>query len=141
MDSVTLGQISELLTWLAGIITSGTVIYKLISNYSSKKLDQAIRASMESVIKPLQDELAEVKNELHTVRAELEDNNIQTARLDLNTAIEHTPHEHETILKLAEHYFLVLGGDAWMSGKFRKWAKDEGVDISYIVEQVPHLKW
>lgn len=139
MTDITLGQIATTLAFVAGIIGSATVIAKLYGRYNVKKLEQ-IREVIKAELATVKEEIGANKKQIQGLQDSLQQNNIQTARLDLNTAIEHTPHEHESILRLAEHYFLELGGDAWMSGKFRKWAKDESVDISYIVEKVPHLK-
>lgn len=139
LSGITLGQIAMALAFVAGVIGSVTAIWKVYGKYKAKELEQ-IQQIIRAEIALIEAELAETKRQLQDLQDSLQDNNIQTARIDLNTAIEHTPHEHEAILKLAEHYFLDLGGDAWMSGKFRKWANDKGVDISYIMEQVPHLR-
>lgn len=140
MTDITLGQIAATLAFTAGVIGSIATIAKVYGRYKTKELER-FREVIKSEVAPIKSDLAETQHQLQALQDSLQQNNVQTARLDLNTAIEHTPHEHESILKLAEHYFLELGGDAWMSGKFRKWANEEGVDISYIMEQVPHLRW
>lgn len=147
IQNITILDISLTLAFIAGLIGSITAIKKVYDAHKTKQREQErvelqaiIETAIEKKMQPVREQLATNQNDLKLIRTELEANNLQTARVDLTTAIEHAPHEHEAILKLGDHYFLELGGDAWMSGIFRKWANAEGVDISYIVEQVPHLK-
>lgn len=147
LKSITIGDIALTLAFVAGVIGSIAAIGKFCSSWLKKRREHE-RAEMQAMVatavadavKPLQEQLAATEAKVDHMQTELTDNNLQTARLDLMTAIEHTPHEHEAILNLATHYFLQLHGDAWMSGVFRRWATEEKVDISYIADQVPHLK-
>lgn len=147
IKSITVGDIALTLAFVVGVIGSVATLHKLyvkhkqaVREREQAEIQKLVQAAVTEAIKPLQTQLAVTQAKVDHMQGDLTQNNLQTARIDLNTAIEHAPHEHESILKLADRYFLELGGDAWMSGKFRKWAKDEGVDINYIADQIPHLK-
>lgn len=147
IKSITLGDIALTLAFVAGVIGSIAAIKKVYAGHKTKErerertvMQEIVEEAVKKHVEPLESELAATKKEVKVLRSELGSNNVQTARVDLMMGIEHTPHEHEAILKLATNYFLNLGGDAWMSGALRKWATEEGVDISYIAERVPHLK-
>lgn len=146
IKSITLSDIALTLAFIAGVIGSITAIGKVYKNAKQKRIERE-RAEMEAIVEtavkqavePLQKQLTETKAKVESLQTDLTKNNLQTSRLDLCKALE-TPHEHKAILALAEDYFLDQGGDAYVSGKFRKWAEDEGVDISYIASKSAHLK-
>ena len=118
LKSITIEDIAITLAFVAGVIGSIAAIWKVYGSFREKRRERE-RAEMQ---------------------AELQQNNVKTSRLDISHAIDTRPHEHQAILMLGEDYFLRQHGDAWMSGKFREWSQREGVDISYIAAQVPHLK-
>lgn len=134
MDALTLGEIAKWLALVAGIITSVTVIYRILYKIVSKAFTAALDKSLETI----HSQQAELAKSLRAVRNELSQNNLQTARVDLNQAIEHAPHEHKAILDLAWHYFVELGGDTYMTGLFKEWATKENVDVSHILQHVRH---
>lgn len=136
MNGITLGEIAKWLALMAGIITSVTVIYKVLFKIVSKAFTGALDKSLE----PIHNQQAELSKELRAVRNELSQNNLQTARVDLTQALEHAPHEHKAILDLAWHYFVELGGDTYMTGLFKEWATKENVDISHILQHVRHAE-
>lgn len=134
MDRVTLGQILEIGTWILGATATISGLYALFSKLSNK----IIGVALEKQLKPILEQQEALSKEVRALRNELAQNNLQTARVDLNQAIEHAPHEHKAILDLAWHYFVELGGDTWMTGRFKEWAKQENVDITYILKYIRH---
>lgn len=134
MDQVTLGQILEIGAWILGAAATISGLYALFSRLSNKILG----AALEKQLKPILERQEALSKEVRALRNELAQNNLQTARVDLSQAIEHAPHEHKAILDLAWHYFVELGGDTWMTGRFKEWAKQENVDISHILQYVRH---
>ena len=52
-----------------------------------------------------------------------------TARIQLIMVMEHQPDNIDTILKLAELYFVKLHGNWYMTNLFTKWAKEHNVMI------------
>lgn len=143
LKSITIEDIAITLAFVAGVIGSIAAIWKFYGSFRERRREREraeMQAIVEAALNPYVERLEATEQRLESGLQGLGQNNLQTARLDLMAAIEHTPGEHEAILKLATDYFLKLHGDAWMSGVFRKWSEDEGVDISYIAAQVPHLK-
>lgn len=147
LKNITINDIATILAFIAGVISSITVIWKVYASRKQKRreadhqvIQKIVAEAVNQAVKPLQEQLAINEAKINALQLELSQNNLKTSRLDLSEAIETTPHEHQAIMALATDYFLKQHGDTWMSGKFRKWAQDEGVDISYITDQVPHLK-
>lgn len=70
----------------------------------------------------LEEELNPIRKELHEIR-------LDTTRTQLIMLMEHQPHNHDTIIKVAERYFLVLRGDWYLTSLFKEWAKKEDVDV------------
>jgi carbonic anhydrase len=50
-------------------------------------------------------------------------------RIQLLMIMEHQPENVDTILKIAEKYFIKLKGDWYMTNEFSKWAKEHNVTI------------
>lgn len=142
MENITVGEILGWLGLVAGAVTSAGVIVKAVKVARDKRRDQIIKevaAVIEKELAKVQARMDASDAKIDDVRKSLDQNNLETARVDLGQAIEHAPHEHKAILDLAWHYFIELGGNSWMWGKFKKWADDEDVDISHITERMTHL--
>lgn len=134
METITIAQILEIGAWLLGAAATISGLYALLSRLGNKVLG----AALEKYLKPIMEHQEALGKQVRALRNELAQNNLQTARVDLNQAIEHTPHEHKAILDLAWHYFVELGGDTWMTGRFIEWADQEHVDITYILKYIRH---
>ncbi len=134
METITIAQILEIGAWLLGAAATISGLYALLSRVGNKVLG----AALEKYLKPIMEHQEALGKQVRALRNELAQNNLQTARVDLNQAIEHTPHEHKAILDLAWHYFVELGGDTWMTGRFIEWADQEHVDITYILKYIRH---
>jgi len=132
MEELTLGQIVQALTFIAGGIGALTAILKV----SAKAWRKFFTSEFKKALEPLSEAQAGLKTDLADLRSDLARNSLQTARIDLLQAIVHTPTEHEAIFELAENYFLKLGGNTNMLGKFKNWAEQEEVDIEYILKKI-----
>lgn len=66
-----------------------------------------------------------VKELVETTRETRKD----TLRIQLLMILENQPNNIDTILKLAETYFVILHGDWYMTSEFNKWAKKHDVVI------------
>lgn len=77
----------------------------------------------------LEEELAPIRKELHEIR-------LDTTRTQLIMLMEHQPHNHDTVIKIAERYFLSLGGDWYLTSLFKEWAKREGIEIPANIYEV-----
>ena len=58
-----------------------------------------------------------------------EDTRIDTVRIQLMMIMTHDPDNVDTILKLAQKYFVELNGDWYMTSEFYKWAKKHDVTV------------
>lgn len=54
-------------------------------------------------------------------------------RIELLSLMEHDPENTVAIEKLAKYYFTVLKGDKWMSERYSRYAKEHGLDESFVV--------
>lgn len=112
MSSVTLGQILEIGAWILGATATLSGLYALLSRLGNK----VIGSALEKHLKPITENQEALGKDARALRNELAQNNLQTARVDLNQTIEHAPREHKAILDLAWHYFVELGGNGYMLG-------------------------
>ena len=90
----------------SGAITSIGVFIKVVKAACDKRRDQIIAeisAVVKSEVAPLKERMNATDTKLDTLQASLDQNNLETARVDLNQATEHAPHEHKAILDLAKH--------------------------------------
>lgn len=102
----------------AGLVTAvSTAVFKIL-DYRKAKKGETIEAKLVPIVRKLdaQDE------QLHEIR-------LDTTRTQLIMLMEHQPHNHDTIIKVAERYFCQLGGDWYLTSLFKDWAKREGVCI------------
>lgn len=76
-------------------------------------------------------QLSEVAQDVEVNSANLKDIRLDTLRTQLLLYMYHEPHEHHTILEIAKVYFVDCGGDWVMTDRFKKWAKEEGVEIPF----------
>lgn len=60
---------------------------------------------------------------------------LATTRVELMLLMEHDPTNKVEIERLARHYFVDLGGNAWMSSRFSRWCEEYGGDIGIVVEK------
>lgn len=77
------------------------------------------------------DQLSEAVTQIESNSQNLQEIRLDTLRTQLLLYIYHDPTEHHTILEIAKVYFVDYGGDWIMTGKFREWAKAEGVEIPF----------
>ena len=93
----------------------------------------------------LKEHIAESNNMISTMTKNIEDlktisldTRKDTLRIQLSMYMKSDPTNIDTILKLAETYFVKLGGDWYMTNEFMKWAKDNDVTIPPQVFDVMH---
>lgn len=56
-----------------------------------------------------------------------------TLRIQLASYIKDQPDNVDTILKLAEEYFVKLHGDWYMTSEFNKWAKEHQITVPSVI--------
>lgn len=72
---------------------------------------------------------SEISDHLDQVETQIGEIRQDTVRLQLLELINGDPENIEGILTVAETYFNDLGGDWYMTGKFKAWAQKHGIDI------------
>ena len=56
-----------------------------------------------------------------------------TLRIQLSRYMEGQPENIDTIIKIAEEYFVHMKGDWYMTSEFRKWAKAHDIEVPQII--------
>lgn len=84
---------------------------------------------------------------LARLERQMQANNLQTCRIDLRQAIQHSPDNIPAVLELARMYFINYHGNADLGRKFlawfkkyevQKWADTHGEDVSNLIEAATH---
>lgn len=73
--------------------------------------------------------IAQFTDTLKDIKETTDDTRKDTLRIQLLMVIKDDPKNKDTILKLAETYFVKLKGDWYMTSVFMQWAKDNDVLI------------
>lgn len=84
---------------------------------------------------------------LDSLERQMRDNNLQTCRIDLRQALQHSPDNIPAILELARIYFINYRGNADLGRKFlawfkkyevQRWADAHDEDVSNLLEAATH---
>lgn len=122
------------------IITTGTGLILLLISFYVDKQTQYIREEISQVKKSSDENLANhVKDSnqiisgftdtLAEIKRTGEDTRKDTLRIQLLMILKDQPENKDTILKLAETYFVKLKGDWYMTNEFNQWAKSHNVIV------------
>lgn len=75
-----------------------------------------------TLVEQMQTSIAEIKELLI-------ENGKSTLRIEINEEMLQNPHNHDTILKMAEKYFCDMKGDWYMTNRFLDWAEKEKIHL------------
>lgn len=78
------------------------------------------------LVSELKECLAENQRTLAEIRKD-------TLRIQLSQYMKDQPNNIDTIIKIAEEYFVNLKGDWYMTSEFRKWAKAHDIEVPSII--------
>lgn len=119
------------------LITSAAGIIILVISFYVDRQTKYIEENFHSVLSNHESKAAkEVKimNEsITTIKDITLDTRKDTLRIQLMMLIQNQPENIDSILKLAETYFVKLHGDWYMSSEFKKWAKAHNVEVPEII--------
>ena len=119
------------------LITSAAGIIILVISFYVDRQTKYIEENFHSVLSNHESKAAkEVKimNEsITTIKDITLDTRKDTLRIQLMMLIQNQPENIDSILKLAETYFVKLHGDWYMSSEFKKWAKAHDVEVPEII--------
>ncbi len=117
------------------IATTATTIVALVLIYLIYKSEQSAHKELQKHIEEsniLQEELrvcmVDNKQQLLDIRKD-------TLRIQLSQYMKDQPENVDTILKLAETYFVQLKGDWYMTSEFSKWADSQGIKVPSIIQK------
>lgn len=110
---------------LSGLVSATTTALFKYLEYKKAQSGDTIGAKL----KPLEERLEVQQQQLLEIR-------LDTTRTQLIMLMQHQPHNHDTILMVAERYFCELHGDWYCTSLFREWTKREGIDIPPEIEAV-----
>lgn len=109
---------------IAGIITA---ISNAVTQYRNGK-KASIEEQVKIAIQPILEEQREQRLQLNQIQ-------LDTTRTQLYMKMEHEPHNHDTILKIAHRYFVELKGDWVATADFQAWADQEKLKIPSAIMQ------
>lgn len=115
------------------VATTATTIVALVIIWLIYKSEETAHKELQEHIEQsniLQEQLKEcmVDN-----KAEMREIRKDTLRIQLTSYIKDQPENIDTILKLAETYFVQLKGDWYMTSEFNKWAKAHDIEVPPII--------
>lgn len=113
---------------IAGIITAISNAVTQYRNSKKASIEEQITAAVQVAVQP-------ILVELESQKAKLEQIQLDTTRTQLYIKMEHEPHNHDTILKIAHRYFVELKGDWVATTDFQAWADQEGIKIPDAIMQ------
>ena len=91
--------------------------------------EQRQRKLLENHIKESSMLTEDIKKDLTYIKDMTLENQKSAIRTELYNEIRFNPSNHDTILKIAEHYFLALKADWYMTNIFLDWAEKENVKL------------
>ena len=110
-------------------IAAGIGVVLLIISWYSDKQAMYVREELEQHKLEADNVVSNINNSLQELKALSLDTRKDTLRIQLLMYINSDAANTDTILKIAETYFVSLGGDWYMTSEFTKWAKKHDVQI------------
>lgn len=123
MDGVTLGQVAEILAWIAGITGSFTVIFKVVS--------KAFNNALEGSLKPLNEKVEELGHKIEGLEKKHDNSDMGRAKdflVGFLARIERGESvDEEELERFWENYdfYDAHGGNSYIHGKLEK-MKEKG---------------
>lgn len=117
------------------IATTATTIIALVLIYLIYRSEKKAHKELSDHIKESSILQEEVRAYMTENKAQLLDIRKDTLRIQLSQYMKDQPENIDTILKLAETYFVQLKGDWYMTSEFSKWADSQGIKVPSIIQQ------
>ncbi len=123
------------------------IIPVLIEMKKNKASSDSKHAEQLTISRSTQREIEAINRRLDSLEQKEYANGLQTARIDLRQALQHSPDNIPAVLELARIYFLNLHGNADLGRKFLTWVKRYRVqewadahdeDIANLIEAATH---
>lgn len=115
------------------IATTATTIVALALVWLIHKSEETSRKELQQHIQDSNHLREEIKECMTINKQQLLDIRKDTLRIQLSQYMKDQPSNIDTILKLAETYFVELHGDWYMTSEFSKWAEKNNIDPKVVV--------
>lgn len=115
------------------IATTATTIVALALVWLIYKAEENSRKELQQHIQDSNHLQEEIKECMSINKQQLLDIRKDTLRIQLSQYMKDQPSNIDTILKLAETYFVELQGDWYMTSEFSKWAEKNNVDPKVVI--------
>lgn len=129
------------------LVSFVAIIPVLIEMKKNKDSSDSKHAEQLTISRSTQREIEAINRRLDSLEQKEDANGLQTARIDLRQALQHSPDNIPAVLELARIYFLNLHGNADLGRKFLTWVKRYRVqewadahdeDIANLIEAAAH---
>lgn len=112
------------------IATTATTIVALVIIFLIYRSEKRTKAELQKHIDDSNKLVAGLKTDINDIKEMILDNGKSTLRIEINEEMLRNPHNHDTILKMAEKYFNPpMNGDWYMTDRFLDWAEKENVHL------------
>ena len=115
------------------IATTATTIVALVIIWLIYKSEENAHKELQEHIEKSNILQEELKDCMDTNKTLMFDIRKDTVRIQLNQYMKDQPDNIDTILKLAETYFVDLSGDWYMTSEFNKWAKAHDIEVPKLI--------
>lgn len=102
------------------------------TNYIREEIEESKKDEESKLLKHTEESnriISDISSSLDDLKKLSLDTRKDTLRIQLLMVMKDQPENKDTILKLAETYFVKLKGDWYMTSEFRKWAKSQNVEL------------
>lgn len=112
------------------IATTATTIVALVIIFLIYKSEARSRTELQAHIEDSNNLVSELRKDVSEIKKIVRENGKSTLRIEINEEMNQNPHNHDTILKMAEKYFTPpMSGDWYMTNRFLDWADKEKVHL------------
>lgn len=111
------------------IATTATTIVALAIIFLIYKSEARGRGELQRHIDDSNVLVAGLKKDVSEIKNMILDNGKSTLRIEINEEMLRNPHNHDTILKMAEKYFCDMKGDWYMTNRFLDWVEKEHIHL------------
>lgn len=112
------------------IATTATTIVALVIIFLIYKSEARTREELQGHIQDSNKLTSELRKDVSEIKKLVLENGKSTLRIEINEEMVQNPHNHDTILKMAEKYFSPpMKGDWYMTNRFLDWAEKEKVHL------------
>lgn len=115
------------------IATTATTIMALMIIWLIYRSEKRSHASLQEHIRESNELREELKACMVDNKQMMSDIRKDTLRIQLSQYMKDQPDNLDTIIKLAEEYFVKMKGDWYMTSEFRKWAKAHDIEVPQVI--------